>query len=234
MRTLVLFSLLTACTPHAYSPPARTIPLEAPASIGLGRTGVQVEGGLGTIVFGASYVHASARVRHGVQEQTDISVEGSFVHFLDTGDDLEGASHLGIYSGRFGVKHAFSPHVAVATGIGGGGSAGGAFISPDVALILGYENPYCVPFVSGRLAVSIPVAPREVVLEASSMPIVGTPDVTGSFALISGMRIPLARDDINAGALSVGMAWVQMWDRQQANAFFSAQLGLELHFGDAP
>ncbi|MGB5265574.1 MAG: hypothetical protein WBN30_03225 [Polyangiales bacterium] len=51
-----------------------------------------------------------------------------------------------VFSGRIGVKYAIIDHIALTAGCSLGSWAGGAFVSPDMALILGYENRYVVPF----------------------------------------------------------------------------------------
>ena len=48
-------------------------------------------------------------------------------------------------------------HVAFNLGLAGGGWTGGGFIGPDTSLIVGYENPYCVPFLSVGAVASFPV-----------------------------------------------------------------------------
>ena len=152
---------LAACTANAISPPGRTTPLESAGGIGQGAVGVQGEAGISGAVFGPSLGHATARVRVGVLERTDVSGEANVVVVRE----LEPTgTHRGIYSLRGGVKHAFTPNFAVVGGLGFGASAGGGFISPDIGFIAGIGNAYVVPFLSARLIISQPIAPQQVTL----------------------------------------------------------------------
>lgn len=221
----VLF--LTACSPHAFSPPGRTLPLETAAAVGAGNTGVQLEGGISTEILGPGLVHATARVRHGVGEQTDLNFEGNFAYFID--GDEQNEAHRGIYSGRLGIKHAFGDNFALTGGIAAGGSAGGAFLSPDVGVIAGFENPYVVPFVSGRLILSQPISAREVEFVDDGVAFMQAPQFTYGYNLTTGLRIPvgpLAKP--LRPAILVGFGITQIFDGEDDAGFMSGNVGFEL------
>ena len=219
--------ILTACSPHAFSPPGRTLPLETAAAVGAGNTGVQLEGGISTEVLGPGVVHATARVRHGVGEQTDVNFEANLVFYID--DDEQVEAHRGIYSGRFGVKHAFGQHFALTGGVAAGGSAGGGFFSPDVGFITSFENPYVVPFVSGRLVLSQPLGAREVEFFDDGVAFTQSPQFTYGYALATGVRVPVGpMAKPLRPALLVGFGLTQIFDGEEDTGFMGVNLGFEM------
>ena len=227
--TLPLASLLIlcACSPHPFSPPGRTLPLETAAAVGAGNTGVQLEGGISTEVLGPGVVHATARVRHGVGEQTDINAEGNFVYYID--DDEQVEAHRGIYSGRIGVKHAFGQHFALTGGLAAGGSAGGGFFSPDFGFIGSFENPYVVPFVSGRMVLSVPMGARGVEFFDDGVAFTQSPQLTYGYAVGTGVRVPVGpMSKPLRPALLVGFGITQIFDGEEDTGFMGVNLGFEM------
>lgn len=219
--------MLSACTPHAFSPPGRTLPLETAAAIGAGNTGIQLEGGGSVELLGPGVVHGTARVRHGVGENTDLNVEGNFAYFVDGDDQIE--THRGIYSGRFGLKHAFGEHFALTGGVAGGGSAGGGFVSPDVGFIVSYENPYVVPFASGRLVLSQPLGARAVEFVDDGVAFMQAPQFSYGYALATGVRVPVGPIAQAARpAILLGFGWTHIFDGDEESVFMGLNLGFEV------
>ncbi|MFT5355026.1 MAG: hypothetical protein ACI9KE_002239 [Polyangiales bacterium] len=219
--------LLTACSPHAFSPPGRTLPLETAAAVGVGNTAVQLEGGISAQVLGPGVVTASARVRHGVGEQTDLNVEGNFAYFVDGDPQID--MHRGIYSGRIGLKHAFGEHFALTGGVGAGGSAAGAFISPDFGFILSFENPYVVPFFSARVVLSQPMGAREVEFVDDGVAFSQAPAFTYGYAFTTGVRVPLGPiAKPLRPAILVGFGMTHIFDGEDEAAFMGVNLGFEV------
>lgn len=66
---LLLACVGTGCNYQVYSPPARTLPLESPATVPVGTTGIAVEGGPGGALFGPDLAFGAARIRHAVNDQ---------------------------------------------------------------------------------------------------------------------------------------------------------------------
>src|ERR1700733_15361834 len=71
---------LAGRTTDVYLPPARFFPLETAATLPTGDTGIQLEGAAHGAVFGASAASGTMRVRHGIDDATDASVEVSVLH----------------------------------------------------------------------------------------------------------------------------------------------------------
>jgi hypothetical protein len=233
LASLLACLSLTACTANAISPPGRTTPLETAAAIGQGEVGVQGEVGLSASLFGPSLSHATARVRVGVLAQTDVSVEANVAVVRQREPT---STHRGIYSLRGGVKHAFTPHFAVVAGLGLGASAGGGFVSPDIGVVAGYENPYFVPFFGARLVLSQPIAPQQVTLPQNESDdeleyIVDTPEFTYGFATSFGARIPFHQPGrVAQHAFLFGVSVTGLWDTDHERSYRLASFtaGFEL------
>ncbi len=189
---LVALLGLAGCTPRVYSPPARALPMEAPASIGDGQTALQLEGGMSGMTFGPSLLHGTARVRHGLSEELEMSGEANIVGVVIGDDDYEETdAHRGIYSARFGLKRSFSRHFALRFGLGSGGSAGGGFVSPDVGLVVGFDNPVVVPFGGVSVFTSVPLGAREVsFVNGSGDELALSPYTTLGVGWNAGLRVP--------------------------------------------
>ncbi len=231
-RSLLIVSLLAlgqACTPHVFSPPGRTIALEAPATVGDGETAIQVSGGASGEVFGEAVVHGGARVRHGLTDELELTVDGTAIYFTNRDSPFETSAHQGIYGARLGVKRAYTRHFALTAGMAGGGSAAGGFLSPDVGFVLGYDNPYFVPFFGGRVFLSQPLNTHEIVIVDNGMDTFHTAQTSYGFAIETGGRVPFGPREDRAGAITGGMGLTLLGDGDERRGFFGFALGLELN-----
>mgnify|MGYP001820475794 FL=1 len=209
LATISFVVLLFGCSPYVHSPAGRTFPLEAPKALNPRETGVQVEGGWG---FG-EYVNRwglTARVRHGLVKGLDGNAEFGYqrVRVSSNGFQLPNPN---IYTGRLGIKYAPIDHVALAVGLAGGGWTGGGFISPDVSLIVGYENPYCVPFFDIGGYGSIPVHEKIITIPGEGVSgnedYIAAPVNTAGWTVGAGVRIPIShvKDASTKSAFLVGV-----------------------------
>ena len=211
MRTsLAAFALLSLASPifggcptHVLSPPTQFMPLESARPLEAGRTSIGLEGGVASEVFGPEIPGGSLVVRRGFADDLELRVDGTAAWV--TGDN-PGDEFRGILSGRVGLKGLIAkdfPHAAWFAGIGGGGSAGGGFLSADSGVIFAYENPYIVPFLRMALFTSVPVGAREVDIsrmeDGDFEETFDTPHTTFGFRLGLGARIPLDPIDITFG-----------------------------------
>ncbi|MBT8452444.1 MAG: hypothetical protein KJO40_10795 [Deltaproteobacteria bacterium] len=194
LTSLLLFGV--GCSPYVHSPPGRTMPLESPKALHVRETGVQVEGGaMGAAELGMPGF--SVRVRHGIVKQLDGSAEFNFGSIRpDKSFRFVGANPF-VFSGRIGVKYAIIDHVALTAGCSLGSWAGGAFVSPDMSLIVGYENRYVVPFATIGGYTSHPFRTKLVSLENSDPgeSFVGLPVLTWGWSTSFGLRIPIGGYD---------------------------------------
>lgn len=235
LLALALVALASAgCNHHVFSPPARTMPLESPETLAPGETGVAVEGTHHGEVFGPDVTGGTLRVRHGLVEDVDGVAEAGVLHVHG---DSEAGTHPNAYSLRLGTKFQLVEHFAFTMGVGGGGSAAGYFFSPDVGVVLGYENEYLVPFMSFRTTFSLPIAPEEVdttEVGNADEPQLGTPKLTGGLAWTAGLRLPLPAGDPEheglRGSLVLGIGMTHLYDGDDDANLIGVGAGGELVF----
>ena len=228
MRHLAILGILaSACTPHVFSPPGRTIPLEGPATIDEGDTAIQVEGGMSAEVFGEPIVHGTVRLRHGVSDRLELSGEANAM-FFTLHEDASTDAHRGIYGARFGVKGGFGEHFSLTGGMAGGGSSGGGFLSPDVGFIGGYTNPYCIPFFATRVFFSQPLNTNTITITDNEETFVGEPQPSFGVAIATGVRIPFGPRYARHGAVAVGYGFTLIADGDESKGFQGFNVGIEL------
>lgn len=222
--------LIAGCSHHVYSPPARMLPLESVATLSRGETGVQAELGGVSWIDGTT---ASLRARRGVTERTELSAEASALH---VGRDSAAGTRRDGWALRAGAKHAVLPWLALAGGVGGGGSAAGGFFSPDLAVIVAWENRYAVPFLSGRAALSLPIGAKQVdVTEVGdSATFVGTPERTWAFGATAGVRVPVGSSSPGSGSaranLLGGVGFTHLQDSRDDQGVLQLGFGGEIVF----
>lgn len=220
-------SFAGACASQILSPPARFQPFEGPPMAGPGATWLDLEGGGGGQMFGPSAGGGTARLRHG-GASNEWSGEASFA-YIDT-DSPSTASRLwGALRG--GVRGRFDrdfDHAWWGAGVGVGAYAGGVFLSPEVGLGIGWNNPYVIPYLSVTGFVSMPLAAREVDTSANDDERRSdTPLATFGVRLQLGLEIPITE----RAALSFGMNAVRLVDIEGADegwAGLGGALKLEL------
>jgi hypothetical protein len=184
------------CNHEVYSPPARMAPFETVATLARGEVGAQLEGGVHGQVFGPNAESAALRMRVGIGSRSEVSTETSVLHV-----DGTSVAHTFPYAfaTRVGIKYEIEPKIfSLTAGAGAGASAaGGGFVSPDVGLILAFENRYLVPFLSARTSLSIPFAGRKVDTGGASDQVgqfLYEPPLTWIAGASAGLRLPLFGD----------------------------------------
>lgn len=195
--------VLSGCTLHLHSPPARTLPLETARVLEDGKYAVQLSAADHGLDFDNNAISGTATVRRGFGDGWEGSVEASAIKANpEKATAVELSPWAG--SGRIGVKRRLvGDALAAEVGLGGGGYVGGGYFSPDVALITSYENPYVVPFLSVRAGVSQPIGPREVDLSLAGDGEgvhLSTPITTGFYGFNLGLRVPIGPMALVAGA----------------------------------
>lgn len=207
MRFGLLLALLltSACNAHVFSPPTGSFPVESSATVGQGEHGAGGDLASSRTMFGPSVLSARGSYRYGVTDEAEISAAPSVLLVQDA---KASDSHPNIYALRIGAKFAPVRHFAVIGGAGGGASAGGGFVSPDLGVIGAYENRYAVPFITARALLSAPIARRTVHFTTGDDASDGTDDADGDpdiyhlrpkltlgLQLSAGLRVPLTHDE---------------------------------------
>jgi hypothetical protein len=230
--TLTLALAAPACAYRVYSPPARSLPLEAPRPTAPGHTSVTGEAAVHSLLFGPTVSGGDLRVSRGTAHGA-VSVEGTVLSV--SGDSAAKTTPI-IAAARAGYRTG-DRSFGFGVGLGGGYSAGGVFVSPDFTVTVGYENCYVVPFASLRSAVSLPLAPSAVDVskrEDGPGAHVLTPRLTGMLTPGVGVTIPIVRRcgqwPASRAELSLGVAWTILADGQQADTYFGVGSGVTVHF----
>ena len=232
--TAALLTLVVGCNRNVYSPPARALPLESVATLPEGDTGVQLEGGIHSRLFGPDVLSGTVRVRRGVADDLDASIEASTMYVQGENARPVRASRA-IHAVRGGVKWRFAKPLETTAGVGAGYSAGGAFVSPEVGPILAWENRYLVPFVATRFGVSQPIGARAVdVSDAQDDSRLEKPITTWLATGVVGLRLPIgwARPQAGTvrGSLLAGFGVTHLFDTRQDDTFGQLSIGGEIVF----
>lgn len=220
-----LATVLTGCI-GIYSPPARLMPLETAATLKENQTGLAGEVGYAEAVFGPDVLSVSGRVRRLLIKDLDWTAEANLLHIFDRNENPTDVDP-NVYSVRGGIKYRVVECLSFTGGVGGGASAGGGFVSPDLGVILAYENDYFVPFLSVRGYLSQPIAERTVSYGDDDDITSETPEFTFGWNPTAGFRIPLTRSSETSSIL-IGIQLTHMAKTDHSAAFFGIAGGPEI------
>jgi hypothetical protein len=229
VRALILLCALggSGCAYHVFSPPARLLPLESAQVLPEGGSAVAFDLGHAGALFGPELSAVGVRYRRNVAAELDGVAEASLLHVRGSGPDTSNPNALTLRAGgKFGVWR----HLALTFGAGGGASAAGGFVSPDLGLVLAFENRYFVPFVSVRGFASQPIHARRVRLgeDEDGYEQFGRPLLSFGFAAAAGVRIPLEHARDPASSVLLGVHGARISDGHEEFGFGGLGVGLEL------
>lgn len=230
---LTLSSMTTACSaPYLFSQPGRVATLEAAKTVGEGKRSVGVSGGPST-VYNLDITHVSARYRYGVTDQVELGADANFGVVTNLENAKTQPTTPALWSARLATKWApevLQDYVAVIGGVAGGTYAGGQFISPDLGVVLAFQNDYVVPFLSASGYVSIPINAQGVDLSLSEPgDYVVTPQTTWGVTTTAGLRVPIDLDGWRI-APSLGLSSSELTDGNKDESSIAASLGVDLLF----
>lgn len=234
MRRIVLgmLPLLSACVGHVFSPPGRVLPLETAATLAPGQTAVQASGGYHSETLGPTITTGTLQVRHSLGEGAEGVIEGNLLRVIGTpNEDID----PNIYALRLGAKRRLTPWLALTTGLGGGISAGGGFLSPDLGAVASYENRYLTPFLSVRGMYSLPINPQVVDVSSAGAPEpdLQRPQQTYGLSTAVGFKVPFLlgnEADMFQGAFLAGAGMSWLVDRAEEAVYGETRIGLEMNF----
>lgn len=226
-------SALVGCAPHVYSPPARVSALESAKPVAKDETSGGVAVGMQGEVFGFETLDASARVRRGVTEHSELGLDANMMRV----NDSEAAADVDpyIWSARAGGKWApalLEDHIALIYGIGAGTSEGGPFVSPDVGAVLAWENPYLVPFASVNGFVSEPLDARPVDVSTHEEGVgtnVQTASTTWGATVTGGLKWPISVGGSTVAPM-VGMSHSLLSDGAEESQVTGLSVGTDVTF----
>jgi hypothetical protein len=178
VRHIIVLSVATisvaACTPHAYTPSSRPMPISAAQAPARGDYDVQIDGNASGEVLGASVENGNVRYRRGVRDDLAITGDVGLLHVH--GDRADQNPFAGM--ARVGVQY-HAPanddlHAAAFAGAGGGYSpTAGGFASVDVGGVLTGTHRYVRPIFVLDLYASEPLGAKPF---SSSEEEIGVPD----------------------------------------------------------
>jgi hypothetical protein len=193
MKTAVLAAIAClACSHRVYSPPARTLPMDTPATMAPGNTALGFEVAGGGVAFSKTIWSGTANVTHGFLDRLEGTAEITYAR-----DDFNSpaGTDTNAWATRIGAKYNILPrYLSAVGGVGVGSWAGGPFGSVDVGIVGGYENCYVVPFAAVRGAVSTPFSAHTVdTAQAGEAPgmYLATPSTTEMIAVQLGVKVPI-------------------------------------------
>lgn len=233
MFFLMVIWLTSGCSTYLYSPPARVSPLESPGLLEKGASSAEIQTSVNGAIFGPDLVKIGAQVSQGISDEVEV---GGEFNMMSLGRDdhaehnIAEDHHPNIYTARLSAK--WSPEIvenylAFTAGLGGGLSAAGGFVSPDVGVVMGYKNPYVTPFVSSAVYVSQPVDPIALDMRKHDEvdPDIRQPKFTHGYSVASGATLHLKQVDLTPG-FSIDF----LDDSNQSTAFIGLHFGFRANF----
>ena len=223
---------VTACSQHVYSPPTQAFALQPIAALPQDRQAVDLEVSRSAQIFDPAIDAGTARLRSGVGNNTEISVEGTAFDVRDTGPSTANRT---FYAGRAGMR--FNPErgaFSLSAGVGGGySSAAGMFAAIDAGAAVGYENCVVVPIAQVTGYASTPLGTArsvDVTEDSDNPPVYSTPQSTVGVEVRGGLRIALDRAACRLGQpaswLTAGAGLTTMVDSTANATLMTIGLGL--------
>ena len=229
---LAALVLAAGCSQHVYSPPTQAFAILPVHATGTGEAVLDLDASTHSQVFDPGYDAASARIRAGLGNDTEVSVEAMQAYVNAGGPS---PANRNVYAGRAALR--FNPlHGAFSFNVGAGGGfapASGSFAAIDGGLSVGYDNCYVVPMASYSMFVSQPIDPKPVdVSEDSAGETFSTPSRTAGGTFRTGIRISLSPDSCRARRevpwITAGFDFTSLIDATSNAQFMGAGVGLTI------
>jgi len=233
MKPAALLVVLTACTQHLYSPPTQAYALAPVHALPGGSRALDLEGSSHSQIFDPAFEAGSARLRTGLGEDAELSVEGMLGAVADGGPST---ADRHVYAGRTAAR--FNPgHGAISftTGLGGGyAPAGGSFAALDGGISIGYDNCTLVPIgsVSGFVSQPLSARPVDVTIPDDRSSVYATARRTVGNVVRGGLRLSLSPSACRAGHqvpwLTAGLDVTTLVDATSHAELVGLGVGIEL------
>jgi hypothetical protein len=233
MRHLAVLALAaTGCSQKVYSPPSQLYAVSPIAALPETQQALEIDVSRHAQIFDPPLDVGAARMRFGVGENTEMSIEGNAAALRT---DAPSTATRTLYTGRAGVRT--NPGLGAFTffaGAGGGfAPAGGTFAAADAGLAVGYQNCVLVPSFQASAYVSEPfdARPVDVTVDADE-PTFDTPTRTVGGVLRAGLRLSLSPSACRRGEqvtwLTAGFGVTTMTDGDSDASIGGFGLGIEI------
>ena len=228
----VALLLAAACSQRVYSPPSQLFAVTPIAALPEAKQALDIDLSSHADIFDPALHAGAGRLRHGLGDNTEASVEGTVAALADNGPSTANRS---LYTGRAGIRT--NPGAGAITffaGAGGGyAPSGGTFAALDAGVVVGIPNCTFVPTFQASGYVSEPLDPRPIdVTDDARYPEYDTPTRTVGGVLRGGVRISLApslcRRGEQAPWLVAGVGVTKMMDADSEASIPGAGIGIEI------
>jgi hypothetical protein len=151
-RFLVV-TCFAACTPHAFTPPARTFVMDTPA-LATGKSDAQFDVSTIGTLWGPDLSSGNGRYRHAIAPDTIVEAEGGILHVNNDGD----GGDRNAYTGRLGgIWRTEDQRWAATGGLGGGTSAvAGSWYAADLGVMTTGRHKTFRPVLAADVGYSAP------------------------------------------------------------------------------
>jgi hypothetical protein len=233
MMKLAAVALLAAgCSQRVYSPPSQLFAVSPIAALPDNQRAFDVDISTHSQIFDPSVNAGTGRLRHGIGDNAEVSVEGSVAAVADSGPSKADRS---FYTGRAGVRtNPGEGPLTFFAGAGGGyAPAGGTFGALDAGVVVGIPNCTFVPTFQASGFVSEPLDPRPIdVSDDPKYVDYDTPSRTVGGVLRGGVRIGLSPSACRRGEqepwLVAGFGVTKVMDIDSDDAIPGAGIGIEI------
>ncbi|HEY5927680.1 MAG TPA: hypothetical protein VIV11_38610 [Kofleriaceae bacterium] len=237
MRQLAAVLLLAtaACSQRVYSPPSQLFAVTPLAALPENKQALDIDVSRHAQIFDPSLDAGAGRLRHGIGDNTEVSVEGTAAALRDSGPSPESRT---FYTGRVGIRN--NPRATGFTffaGAGGGFADAGSFVSADAGLVVGIPNCTLVPTFQASAYISEPIDARPIdVSDDSDYPTFDTPQTTVGGVLRAGLRLSMSPSGCRRGEqvpwLVAGLGVTRMVDNDSDAAIPGVGIGIEIPLND--
>lgn len=227
----VLLLVTTACSQRVYSPPSQVFAVTPIAALPQAKQSLDVEVSRHAAIFDPPLDAGAGRLRFGIGNNTEVSLEGTAAALRDDGPSPEPRT---FYTGRAGVRTnpGQSPFTFFAGAGGGFAGAGGAFVAADAGLAIGHVNCTLQPTFQASAYVSEPLTPRPIDVTTGDMREFDTPSTTIGGVLRAGVRLSLSPSACRRGEqvpwLTAGLGVTRMMDVDSDTAIPGFGFGIEI------
>jgi len=232
MRNVAVVLLAAGCSKHIYSPPSQLFAVTPIAALPESKQSLEIDFARHAQIFDPPVDTGSARLRAGVGDNTEVSIEGAAAAVRDEGPSPADRT---FYTGRAGVRtNPGTGAITLFAGAGGGyAAAGGTFASADAGLAIGYVNCVLVPTFQASAYVSEPLDPRPIDVTTNDQPgPLVTPSRTIGGVLRAGLRLSLSPSACRRGEqvpwLVAGIGVTSMTDGTEDAEIPGAGIGIEI------
>lgn len=233
MRHLAVVLLLaaSACSQRVYSPPSQLYAVTPIAALPEAKQALDIDVSQHAQIFDPAVDAGAGRLRFGVGNNTEVSVEGTAAVVRDDGPSPEPRT---FYTGRAGVRSnpGQSPFTFFAGAGGGFAGAGGSFVSADAGLAIGHVNCTLQPMFQASAYVSEPLDSRPIDVSVDEDTMLDTPSTTIGGVLRAGLRLSLSPAACRRGEqvpwLTAGLGVTRMMDADSDAAIPGFGIGITI------